>query len=227
MWEELQPLRRHWKLEWTGPGEFFTGRWAGLRLQVALSGVGHARAQSACSQLARYGRPDVLLSLGYSGALRPDLRAGSCILADRILTSSTTWESPGLSPLEQSFHGWRVGTLFCTDKVVMSKHRLAEQYPLAQAVDMESAALAAAACEQGLPWRALRVIVDDLHTELPLDFSTCLNERGQMHATRLARAIASKPHRIGRLIRFSGHANRARQSLVENASRYLEVLSPW
>jgi adenosylhomocysteine nucleosidase len=227
MREELQPLRRHWNLDWTGPGDFLSGRWAGLRLQVALSGVGRQRAEAGVEKLLRYGKPDLLLSIGYSGALQPELRAGTCILADEVLSGEASWQTGPMSALERQFHGWQVGRVLCVDEVVLGKSELAGRFPGALAVDMESAAVACAAAGAALPWRALRVIVDDLQTELPLDFARCLNEDGQMHPGKLAREIARKPHRIPHLLRFSGHADRARRSLVENASRYLEVLSPW
>jgi adenosylhomocysteine nucleosidase len=221
MWEELQPLRRHWKLEWTGPGEFFTGKVGGIRLQVALSGVGRRRALEGCQQLTRYGQPEALLSLGYSAGLKDDLQAGDCVSAQSVWHEGRTWECdlPAWGP--------RSGMLLCVDDVIAGiehKQELARRHPEALALDMESAAVAQTATQAGLRWGALRVIIDPVGVALPLDFSGLMNERGQMHTGKLARHIATRPHRWPDLLRFSGHADRARRGLTRWASEYLESL---
>ena len=230
MWEELKPLRKHWNLEWVGPGDFFCGRWAGIRIQVALSGVGPRRARAAMPILLRYGQPDFLLSLGYSGALKEELKPGDCMLAHSIETpQGQLFPSPSLSSLEK--HAcWRQARLLSVSRLAPtseSKRLLARQHPEAEAVDMESSVLAEAAEQAGLPWRALRVIIDPLHCSLPIDFNRCVNERGQTAPKRLAREILSNPTRIPALLKFSGWEREARQALVESSSKLLEVTSPW
>ena len=227
MWEELNPLRRHWKLDWTGPGNFFSGRVGDLRLQVALSGVGPRRARQACANLLRFGKPDMLLSAGYSGGLRPELRPGDCLLARKIYTPDGPIESS--LPEPPTDPKWQAAALLCVDQLApqaVHKQTLSERYPDTAAVDMESAVLAETANQAGLPWLALRVVIDDLHTDLPLDFSRCLNEHGQMHPGKLAQQVLLNPQRLPGLIRFSKGAERARRRLVECTDSLLaEVVS--
>lgn len=229
MWEELNPLRKAWQLEWTGPGEFFCGRQGELRLQVALSGVGPRRAREATQKLLSCGQPEILVSLGYSGALKEELQAGDCLLAHSIESGhGKFFKTPGLSTQERHCGAWKEARLLCVNRLaptVESKRQLASLHPQAEAVDMESAVLAEGAEQAGLPWRALRVVMDPLASPLPIDFDRCVSERGQTSTLRLAREVALNPGRIPALLRFAGYEKRARRSLVERSRRLLEVMS--
>lgn len=231
MWEELNPLRKHWNLEWTGPGDFFCGKWAGLRVQVALSGVGPRRARAATQLLLKHGQPDLLISLGYSGALKAELQAGDCLLAHSIETpQGQLFHSHPFTSLENHAALWRQSRLLSVTRLAPtpeSKILLAGQHPEADAVDMESSVLAEAAQQAQLPWRAMRVIIDPLHSALPINFSNCVNDRGQTAAAKLAREIAFNPHKIPALMKFSAFESKARRQLVQCSSTLLEVISPW
>ena len=197
MWEEFGPLRKRWRLDWTGPGDFFSGKVGGLQVQVALSGVGPRHAARAMQDLIRLGRPELLISLGYSGALKQHLRPGDVVHGGEIETLDNklyTSRQPGQRLLS-------VSKLAATGG---SKRQLAEQFPCACAVDMESAVLAEAAERAGLPWRALRVIIDPLDRDLPIDFNRCVSPKGQTAPARLAREIITHPAKIPALIEFGG-----------------------
>lgn len=217
MWEEFTPLRKHWNLDWTGPGDFFTGKFAGLRLEVALSGVGPRHARRAMQDLLKQGRPEVLVSLGYSGALKEHLQPGDAISGQEIETGDGRvfrCECAGHRLLS-------VGKLAPSKE---SKRMLAQNHPEAYAVDMESAVLAEMAEEAGLPWRALRVIIDPLHSNLPIDFNRCVNSKGQTAPARLAKEILSHPGQIPALLEFGKWERRARQKLIQASSQLLETI---
>ncbi|MBS2038181.1 hypothetical protein JST97_24560 [bacterium] len=218
MWEELRPLRKRWKLDWTGPGDFFTGKLAGLRVQVALSGVGPRHARRAMQDLLTLGEPEMVISLGYSGGLKDHLRPGDVVEASEIET------------LEKRVYcsqqpGQRLLSLSKLAATKSSKRQLAEEHPYAYAVDMESAVLAEAAEAAGLPWRALRVIIDPLDSDLPINFNRCVSAKGQTAPARLAREILTHPHKIPALIEFGRWEKRASQQLVEKSTQLLEALN--
>ncbi len=218
MWEEFTPLRNHWKLDWTGPGDFFTGKFAGLRLQVALSGVGPRHARRAVQDLLKQGQPDVLISLGYSGALKDHLQPGDAIHAQEIETSEKR--------VYRCDHaGHRLLSVSKLAPCKESKRLLAENHPEAYAVDMESAVVAEAAESAGLPWRALRIIIDPLHSNLPIDFNRCVSSKGQTVPARLAREILTHPRQIPALLEFGRWEKRARQQLIQQSSRLLEAIN--
>lgn len=218
MWEEFNPLRKQWNLDWTGPGDFFTGKVAGVRVQVALSGVGPRHARRVMGDLLRLGQPEVLISLGYSGALKDHLAPGDVIHAQEIETSDRK-----LYCSQQTGH--RLLSVSKLAPTKGSKRQLAEQFPHAYAVDMESAVLAEAAESAGLPWRALRVIIDPLDSDLPIDFNRCVTSKGQTAPTKLAREIMTHPGKIPALIEFGRWEKRARQQLVEKSTQLLETIN--
>ncbi|MBX3170955.1 MAG: hypothetical protein KF760_26340 [Candidatus Eremiobacteraeota bacterium] len=218
MWEEFTPLRKHWKLEWTGPGEFFTGKVAGLRVQVALSGVGPRHARRAVQDLVKLGQPELLVSLGYSGALKEHLQPGDAIHAREIETADRRVFRCGQA-------GQRLLSVSKLAPSQESKRRLAENHPEACAVDMESAVLAEAAESAGLPWRALRVIIDPLHRNLPIDFNRCVSSKGQTAPARLAREILTHPGQIPALIEFGRWEKQARRQLILKSSQLLEAIN--
>jgi len=220
MWEEFTPLRKHWKLDWTGPGDFFTGKFAGLRLQVALSGVGPRHARQAVQDLLKQGQPEVLISLGYSGALKDHLQPGDAVHAHEI-------ETPDKRIFQNNQTGQRLLSVSKLAPSKESKRLLAENHPEACAVDMESAVLAEAAESAGLPWRALRIIIDPLGSNLPIDFNRCVSSKGQTAPTKLAREILTHPLQIPALIEFGKWEKRARQQLIQQSSQLLnEIAGP-
>jgi len=217
MWEELNPLRKHWQLEWTGPGDFFTGKVAGLRVQVALSGVGPRHAEKAIHHLVRQGQPELLISLGYSGALKEQLKPGDVFHGNEI-------ESPGHKIFRNQQQGHR---LLSVAKLAASKEKklqLAQEHPEAYAVDMESLILAQAAEEAGIPWRALRVIIDPLHSDLPIDFDRCVNPKGQTAPVLLAQQILTRPLKFPALLQFGRWERKARGQLLLHSSQLLEAI---
>lgn len=218
MWEELNPLRKHWKLEWTGPGDFFTGKFNGTRIQVALSGVGPKRARQAMQPLLKYGKPELLISLGYSGALKAHLKPGDALLAHTVETQDgRRFTSSGGS-----------ARLLCVSRLAPtadSKRRLAEQHPEADAVDMESSVLAEAAEEAGVPWQALRIVIDPLDSALPIDFNRCVNGKGQTQASKLAREIVTNPHKLPALLEFARWESLAKKQLIEASTQLLTCRS--
>lgn len=217
MWEELNPLRKHWRLEWTGPGDFFTGRFAGLRLQVALSGVGPKHARKAAQALVKQGEPELLLSLGYSGALKGHLQPGDTLHGHEIETLDGTIYRNDLA-------GHRLLSVAKLAPSKESKRQLAENHPEAHAVDMESAVLVEVAEAAGIPWRVLRVIIDPLHSDLPINFNRCVSPKGQTAPAKLAREILSHPHKIPALVQFGRWEKKARGQLLLHSSQLLEAI---
>src|SRR5205823_5294736 len=105
--------------------------------------------------------PELLYSVGYAGALDPALKVGDLLTPAQIINGSD---------------GSRVhlskgqGTLLSLNAVasVAQKSRLRESYG-AQAIDMEASAVARAAEARGVDFRAIKVISDESHFEVPAD----------------------------------------------------------
>ena len=166
---------------------------------LCVSGVGAAAAGEAARALVAAGAA-ALLSWGVAGALDPRLRCGSIVLpgevlqaaaaaasAERFLTDAA-WrqrlvralhaEAP-LSPAPSS-----PVTLLSSDAPVARAAHKAQYFRATQAaaVDMESAAVAAVAARHGLPFMAVRVIVDTALDSVPDSVLRLLEQRHAGHS---------------------------------------------
>lgn len=232
MKEELAALRRLFNLDWTGPGNFFTGKVGAIRLQVALSGAGPLRAREAAAKLARYGEPRLLISAGFAGALFDELTVGDTVFGSRAESEERDKPplagDPGL--LERYGDGLPSvsGPILSVARVMVSgeeKRKAAAQHCDCIAVDMETYALAEAAHEKGIPWCALRVVSDGVHEDLPLDFNRYLNSEGQADVARIAVAAVANPKMGIRLARFGKQTLHARTQLASQIKKFLGVVA--
>jgi hypothetical protein len=127
---------------------------------------------------------DAVLSAGFAGACRPELRAGDVLLAG--------YAPPDLRERLSA----RPGEIRTIDHIASPAEKAAFGRDGAAAVDMETAWLAAAA---GVPFLSVRVIVDRLE-DRPLSLATAWNYPLASRALRTAVAQAHKflSHRNGR-----------------------------
>jgi adenosylhomocysteine nucleosidase len=119
-------------------------------------------------------RPRLVISCGFAGGLVPSLRTGSIVLASAVTDESGERVTAGAEALRLARtaleeHG-RVeqGELLCATSVAATPdEKAALARPGRLAVDLESWG-AARACERaGVPWLALRVVIDPLDAALP------------------------------------------------------------
>src|SRR5262249_26376781 len=141
---------------------------------AAVSGMGGECARAAAALVIAQGAT-ALMSWGYAAALEERLGAGCLVLPERVI--GTGGES---HPVDAAWHariyaasGFKVpvwtGALVESAAVVATaaeKRDLAERTGAA-AAGMESAAHARAAAERGLPYVAVRSILDTAATEIP------------------------------------------------------------
>jgi adenosylhomocysteine nucleosidase len=159
---------------------------------VALSGIGAERAYTAGSLLIAQGAT-ALVSWGFAAALDHRLNAGSLILPEHIIgvsgeihAVSAEWHrrlSQGLSS-QRPVH---TDALVESDDIVRTpaaKRALAKRTQ-AIATDMESAAHARLAREHGLPFVALRAIIDTASTDIPEKLVKALDSEGDISVWKL------------------------------------------
>ena len=108
---------------------------------------------------------------------------------------------------------------FCSDPEAAASPAAAEKRQLAaagaMAVEMEAAAVGAAALTRGVPFYCVRVVSDEAGEDLPLDFNRFRNPDGRLSRRRIAAAALKHPGRIPALIKLDRSANRASQALGE------------
>jgi hypothetical protein len=128
-------------------------------------GAGHVIAQE---------KPRLVISCGLSGGLQPTLAPGSVVLASAVrdeIGEAVVAQKPVLKIARQALEDYgpvNEGEIVSATEVIATRaEKLAIGGAGRLAVDLESWSAARAAERAGIPWLALRVVVDPLDAELP------------------------------------------------------------
>lgn len=157
---------------------FFFGRLGTAPVVAVVGGVGKANARRAAAVLCDVHGATVLLSIGYAGALDPELRRGDIVLSAWSVNGMN--EGPSEEDLEREGrlrevadasheHHVYVGPLFTADRIV-ARHE--EKIALfsrmgCPAVDMESFSVYSEACSRNLPFLGIHAITDTAEEDIP------------------------------------------------------------
>jgi adenosylhomocysteine nucleosidase len=211
--------------------------WEPGQAMVALSGMGAAAARRAAEAMVSRLRPELLVSVGFGGAVTPGLAAGDLVLGEtfwhydpdtRKLTAGA--QPPAPRPLARLYQMLKeagltsaTASLVTTTRII---HKKDEGEPLTglshPVMDLETIVLAEIAAAQALPFLSLRAITDTAIEEIP-EF---LRKAGDQDATVGVRAalnwLAEDFRRVQDLLRLWGRSRRAAQAL----SQALAILLP-
>jgi len=190
-------------------------------LLLAQTGVGPDRANAAACRLFEEAPIAAALSLGIAGGLSPHVQTGDLIVGDQVILRSSgqvSHEENGSKPknfacdsgLQETattiLRRWNDrhshGSILTVDSIVSTseeKRRLAAESG-AMAVDMESAAIAAAASARSIPFLAVRGVLDAIDEDLGIGFDQFLDERGEPRPLPLTRYLMAHPFTIPHLI---------------------------
>ncbi len=194
---------------------------------LLLGGIGPAAAHSAARTLADAGAR-ALAAFGVAGALADGVRSGTLFCPDLILGDDgrgsipdPAWRDALLARLATvSSPVLRTGSLLSTSQPLLSatdKMR-AHSHHAALAVDMESAAVAAVAKERGLPFVALRAIVDEAGDTVPAALLACLDAWGRPRQPAFAAALVRHPALFAHLPGLAWRMRHAQHAMREAAN---------
>jgi adenosylhomocysteine nucleosidase len=196
------------------PGSLFDGQ------LLRVSGIGSAAAADAARALVAAGAT-ALTSWGMAGGLDPALRAGTIFLPSKVVCTdgsgfltSVAWRerlAAALASQRPVTHGLLLTSPVAIDAVAGKAAALRDTGALA--VDMESVAIAQIAAAHGLPFIAVRVIVDTAHDVLP-PAVVAASRSGHLQIWRLIRAVALRPAELSALVRLARRYRAASRSLV-------------
>jgi adenosylhomocysteine nucleosidase len=199
---------------------------ATARLIAVQAGIGRARAAEGARLLIRRFSPQALVSFGFAGGLTPQLARGTLVIGTALAC-------------EDSFRQLAVADRDLVDRfqaaaeaaglpvhagiLVTTRHIVAGVGPKAVlrgrsgacAVDMETAGIVEAACEAGLPWVAVRAIVDSAADHLPEACLTTLRDDGRVATGRLMRAVCRSPRLLRHFLRLAHDTATARRHLSQ------------
>lgn len=172
----------------TGGLTFREGTVAGRRVAWCVAGVGGDAAARAARLLVAGHRPRLLVSAGFAGGLAPTLARGSVIRAARVIRPDGTAARPLASAVSVAGHPL---SLVTTDRIITTP---AEKESLraacaADAVDMETFAVAEVAATADLRCASVRVISDGASQTLPREVATLARPQSSMR--RLGAALGA------------------------------------
>jgi adenosylhomocysteine nucleosidase len=147
---------------------------------------------------------DLILSVGFCGALDPALRIGDIVVSGdvpKVLGSAFVQ-----------------GDVVSVDRVAFTAREKCELRAAtgAAVVEMESAAVAQKAREWDVPFGCVRVVSDVAGQDLPLDFNRYRDAAGRFERTRIALAALGRPFTVlPRLVHLDRDCRRAADRLGE------------
>ena len=173
--------------------------------------------------------PRALVSFGLAGGLSPALTSGDIVVPASVLLHGR--RIPTDASVSAALGGTTCDALLAGDAVVASVAGKAERWAgtRADAVDLESGAVANAAARAVVPYGVLRAVCDPADRPLPPAAVAALDRSGGIGMLRLAGSILLQPGQLGGLIRLSGDAAKARRALVRrvNVLRETGALAVW
>lgn len=187
---------------------------------IAVSGIGYASALNASQRLIDAGAT-ALVSWGMAGGLDPGLHPGDVFLPREIIGADGTRFATA--------QHWResVAALVAGHRTVVSGNLLTSIRPVdtvaakraargktgAAAVDMESSAVAQAAQAHGLPFIAVRVIIDAAADAVPRAVAEA-SQSGKVRVHRLLLGLLRSPAELTPLLRLARRYRVAMRSLL-------------
>jgi adenosylhomocysteine nucleosidase len=210
--EEIGPLRAKLADARRLPGEreIWQGWLAGRQVALVVTGDGERNARAGAAAAFLRTRPRIAIAIGVSGGLSPGLVAGDLLVGHTVMREEgQAWQAPpSLLLASARLAGARPAALISTLRLAATradKRRLAaaaaQHAPgLAAAVDLESAAVVAAATTWGVPWLILRAVSDGPGEELPSMLNDCLDDGGAIRRGRLAVRLFQQPSVLPRLL---------------------------
>jgi adenosylhomocysteine nucleosidase len=159
------------------------------QVRIHITGVGRRHAGAAAERLL-HGQPmpQIVIAAGFCGALAPHLRVGD-VVSSRILTIDRLVSDPA------------------------EKLRLAEEFD-ADAVDMESAAIAEVCAAKRVEFRSVRAVSDTADTALSPELVRLLSG-GNVSIWKAMKALARRPALLSEFRRLARDTRLAARNLAD------------
>ncbi|HJV65074.1 MAG TPA: nucleoside phosphorylase [Geomonas sp.] len=199
---------------------------SGTPVVLVESGMGPKHAAKATEALIALAAPGVIVNFGFGGGVLPGIEVGELILAERVLLLEkgrlTEAPSPGrdlslrlIEGLASNGIAVKRGT-FITAAAIMNKKEVAGilqgmSHPV---LEMETAAVVAAAHQAGIPVVAVRGISDAADEELGFSLEEFCDADFNLRIGRVLLCVAKRPWIIPQLLRLAANTKRAGKMLA-------------
>lgn len=168
------------------------------------------------------------ISTGFAGALSDEFALGDILVADAVqqLGKSKTLQcSRNLVYAARNDGATHVNLFLTSDHIVRTVEEKSRLAPFAEAVEMESFAIATVARVRGLPMVAIRVISDTTERDLPIRVDTMVDEQGRVSIGGVVRQVVSHPLQVPALIRLGRESRTAAEALAIFLEAFIKKLS--
>ena len=187
----------------------------GRPVVLAIGGAGIENSYRTAQLLVREFAVKGLVSLGFAGALDKSIKPGELVAAEAVIdaVSAERFRCRHELLVVPTAH---FGVLVSVPEVAASaekKRSLGTKWG-AVAVDMESAGIARAAVEAGLPFAAVRSITDASSQAFAIDFQRCRSEHGGLSYLKIVWEAFRSPRGIRDLVQLAGNSRRAAGNLA-------------
>ncbi len=212
---ELKPLVRGWPHSTRGTIQFWAQRTQEEEWIAACAGAGLDAATRAFAGIEDGGPIDLVISIGWAGALTQDIAAGIAHNCAGVIDTRTGERfncDAGAGKL------WLATSAKVADEP--EKRRLATAYKAAL-VDMEAAAIARLAAMRGIPFYAIKGVSDPLDAKLP-DFNRFIAANGQFQTSKFVLFALLRPWLWPSLVQMGENSRKASQSIAERLHELLD-----
>ncbi len=244
--QELKYIRKNSvPLKSGGAFRIFVNKRPACDLIAIETGMGNMNLESSFNHIVKVYRPDIILSIGFGGALYYRADIGELVFGSRyfILTREGAVEFPQLSTgnakVKRSLTNAVVLTglrqkisvkegSFVTLSEWMAKSKLKAFMPENAAFpvcDRETIHLAKISYRNNLPFFAIRSITDRLDRDIPEELFNVTDENGNYRLSRALALLLSRPSLIIDAVKLGRNAALASKNLWEAVKALTEVLA--
>jgi adenosylhomocysteine nucleosidase len=213
---ELKPFVTGWPHSTRNGIDFWAQRNEEEEWIAACAGAGQGAATRAFAALEEGGPIDLAFSVGWAGALRPEIPGGTAHNIAGVIDARTGERflcDAGAGDL------WLVSSPRVADET--EKHRLARTYGAAL-VDMEAAAVARLSAMREIPFYCIKGVSDDLNTRLP-DLNPFIAPDGKFRMGPFILFAAIRPWHWPALIRMGDNSRKAAQAIAQSLLEFLDA----
>jgi adenosylhomocysteine nucleosidase len=221
----------------------YFARYFSKEVIVVQAGMGGENTEAALKYVVEDYSPDLVLSVGFGGALYDGASAGDIICGGRVfLIPENITEGSGPDPMKLDSEEipdapaivrrltdrvrMHIGCILTLEKH-MEKSAIGKILPgdLSFPVcDMETYFLARLAKEMRLPFLGLRAITDRADEEIPVEFLRATDESGKYRLSLAIKLILGKPKIITHIFTIGKNARVASINLSHAVRALIEVL---
>ena len=212
---EHKPIVKKLSLRWEQRNGFdlHIGKLGKKGVLAIVTGMGTELAGQETRRLLDAVNPIHVVSVGIAGGVDDDVPIGTLVLPEVVVNANTGAE---FRP-HQIGEGEPSGRMWTTD-VMTPPDQVSELAAKGfVALDMETAAIAEACEERGVPWSVFRVISDGPADEVDDEIFKLANQDGTPNIINIMRYVALHPHRVPRLIAMGKNVQTATNAAADAA----------